>query len=251
LTYFKLAKEPSFHFKLFQNPIWQTCVGNDTDTNYKLAVYLYPMHRFFINTPWLIKKLFYRYIWNFSRREQAVYLTFDDGPHPTITPWVLEQLKTYQAQATFFCVGENVAQYSDVYQQILASGHAVGNHTQHHPNGWETDTEIYLNDVREAALSIKSPLFRPPYGRIKKAQAKGVRKILGAGTKIIMWEVLSCDFDPSFSKEQCLKNVLNHARAGSIIVFHDSEKAAPNMQAVLPVVLQQLAQKGYAFKAIS
>jgi len=93
------------------------------------------MHRFFINTPWLIKKLFHRYIWNFSRWEHAVYLTFDDGPHPTITPWVLEQLKTYQAQATFFCVGENVAQYSDVYQQILASGHAVGNHTQHHPNG--------------------------------------------------------------------------------------------------------------------
>lgn len=209
------------------------------------------MHRFFIKTPWLVKQLFNKYTWNFSRNEHVVYLTFDDGPHPTITPWVLEQLAQYNAQATFFCVGENVMHYPDVYQHLLAAGHAVGNHTQHHPNGWHTPAETYLADVKEAAGYIQSPLFRPPYGRIKKEQAAGVKTLLGAACKIIMWDVLSCDFDPSFSKEQCLKNVLDHVEPGSIIVFHDSEKAAPNMQYVLPIVLEQLAAKKYVFKRIS
>jgi peptidoglycan/xylan/chitin deacetylase (PgdA/CDA1 family) len=208
------------------------------------------MHRFFIKTPWLVKQLYRNYTWNFSRREQAVYLTFDDGPHPVVTPWVLDQLRKYKARATFFCVGENVAQYSAVYHQLLAEGHTVGNHTQHHPNGWETPTDAYLNDVKEAAQFIRSSLFRPPYGRIKSAQADGVKALLGTDTKIIMWDVLSCDFDPLFSKEQCLKNVLQHATSGSIIVFHDSEKAAPNMQYALPVVLQHLAEKGYVFRSI-
>lgn len=208
------------------------------------------MHRFFIKTPWLVKQLFKNYTWNFSRSEPAVYLTFDDGPHPAITPWVLEELKKYNAHATFFCVGENVARYGDVYRRILAEGHAVGNHTQHHPNGWDTPTETYLADVKKAAASIQSHLFRPPYGRIKKAQAKGVKKILGAGTKIIMWDVLSCDFDTGFSKERCLANVMQHATPGSVIVFHDSEKAAPNMMYALPVVLQQLAEKQYVFRRI-
>ena len=208
------------------------------------------MHRFFIKTPWLIKQIFGNYIWNFSRKEAAVYLTFDDGPHPTITPWVLEQLKTYNALATFFCVGENVERYPKVYRRILAEGHAVGNHTQHHPNGWQIPTETYIADVRQAAGHIQSHLFRPPYGRIKKAQAQGVKTVLGADAKIIMWDVLSCDFDPAFSKEQCLTNVLQHMEAGSIIVFHDSEKAAPNMMYALPVVLQQLAAKNIVFNSI-
>jgi len=209
------------------------------------------MHRFFIKTPWLVKQLFHEYTWNFSRMEHAVYLTFDDGPHPVITSWVLDQLKIYQALATFFCVGENVAQHPEIYQRILAEGHATGNHSQHHPNGWKIPTDTYVADVKEATAFIQSPLFRPPYGRIKKAQAKGVKALLGPATKIIMWDVLSCDFDPSFSKEHCLKNVLDYVRAGSIIVFHDSEKAAPNMQYALPVVLQRLAEKKYAFKRIS
>lgn len=208
------------------------------------------MHRFFIKTPWLVKQLFHNYVWNFSRSEHAVYLTFDDGPHPAVTPWVLDTLKTYGAQATFFCVGENVARHPDIYRRILAEGHAVGNHTQHHPNGWHTPTETYINDVKEAASFIHSHLFRPPYGKIKKAQVQGVKKVLGAGAKIIMWDVLSCDFDPGFSKARCLENVLKHARAGSVIVFHDSEKAAPNLMYALPVVLQHLAKEKYAFKCI-
>lgn len=209
------------------------------------------MHRFFIRTPWLVKQLFKDYTWNFTRQEHAVYLTFDDGPHPTITPWVLDQLAHYNAKVTFFCVGENVMRYPDVYKRLLQEGHAVGNHTQHHPNGWHTDTEKYIADVKEATGYIQSPLFRPPYGRIKKEQATEVKALLGPACKIIMWDVLSCDFDPSFSKAQCLKNVLNHVQPGSIIVFHDSEKAAPNMQYVLPIVLKQLAAKSYAFKPIS
>src|SRR6059058_889111 len=122
------------------------------------------MHRFFIKTPWLVKQLFRQNTWNLPRTDHAVYLTFDDGPHPVITPWVLEQLKRYNAQATFFCVGENVVKYPDVYQRIQAEGHAVGNHSQHHPNGWESYTEVYLADVQEAATHITSHLFRPPYG---------------------------------------------------------------------------------------
>lgn len=208
------------------------------------------MHRFFIKTPWLVKQVYKNYVWNLSRTEQAVYLTFDDGPHPDVTPWVLDQLQKYGASATFFCVGENVEKHPDVFQHILSEGHAVGNHTQHHPNGWETSTEAYLTDVKEATASIQSHLFRPPYGRIKKAQAAGVKTILGADTKIIMWDVLSCDFDPLFTKEQCLKNVLTGVQAGSIIVFHDSEKAAPNLMYALPVVLKKLAEKGYTFKRL-
>ena len=209
------------------------------------------MHRFFIKTPWLVKRFFSHYTWNFSRNEPAVYLTFDDGPHPTITPWVLDQLKTYNARATFFCVGENVARYTDTYNRILAEGHAVGNHTHQHPNGWQTQTEAYIADVKKSADYIQSSLFRPPYGRIKKAQAAGVKKVLGAQTKIIMWDVLSCDFDPAFSKQQCLQNVVQNAGAGAIIVFHDSEKAALNLMYALPAVLEHLARKKLAFKPIS
>lgn len=212
--------------------------------------YIYAMHRFFIKTPWLVRQFYKNYVWRVASKEQAVYLTFDDGPHPAITPWALAQLQKYRAKATFFCVGENVEKHPDVFQRILSEGHAVGNHTQHHPNGWETPTETYLDDVKQAAASIPSHLFRPPYGRIKKAQANGVKTVLGAAAKIIMWDVLSCDFDPLFSKEQCLKNVLTGVQAGSIIVFHDSEKAAPNMMYVLPIVLKQLAEKGYAFKSL-
>lgn len=142
-------------------------------------------------------------------------------------------------------------QHPAVYQSILDAGHAVGNHTQHHPNGWHTAVHAYLADVKEAATVIDSHLFRPPYGRITNAQARGVKALLGAQAKIIMWDVLSCDFDLLFSKEQCLKNVLDHAAPGSIIVFHDSEKAAPNMQYALPVVLRQLAEKSYAFRSIA
>jgi peptidoglycan-N-acetylglucosamine deacetylase len=209
------------------------------------------MHRYFIYIPWIIKRIFSSYVWSIPTQKKEVFLTFDDGPHPEVTIWVLEQLKQYNALATFFCVGENVQQYPQVYARILAEGHAVGNHTQHHVNGWKVSTDAYIKDVKEAAQLIDSHLFRPPYGRIKKKQAVAVKEALKPHAKIIMWDVLSADFDTAFTPEQCLKNVTRHARAGSVIVFHDSEKAAPNLKYALPKVLEDLNRKGYSFSRIN
>lgn len=182
--------------------------------------------------------------------DNVVYLTFDDGPHPQVTPWVLDTLKSYNAQATFFCLGKNVVAHPNIYQRIINEGHAVGNHTYNHVNGWKVSTPVYTNDVTQAMQCIQSSLFRPPYGRIKKAQARAVKSVLGVHTKIIMWDVLSADFDPGLSPEQCLRRVLDHCSAGSIIVFHDSEKAFPNLKVILPEVLAGLHQQGYRFAAI-
>ena len=132
------------------------------------------MHRYFIKTPKFIQQLYSSYTWRMPAVENAIYLTFDDGPHPTITPWVLDELKKYNASATFFCIGKNVAQHPGIYNRIINEGHAVGNHTQHHLNGWKTDTETYLKDIAAAAAVIDSALFRPPYGKIKRGQAKRI-----------------------------------------------------------------------------
>jgi peptidoglycan/xylan/chitin deacetylase (PgdA/CDA1 family) len=152
--------------------------------------------------------------------------------------------------ATFFCIGKNVQQYPVIYQQVLRDGHAVGNHSFNHLNGWKTSAEAYTNDVRVAAGCIRSNLFRPPYGKIKRSQAKKIKMAIGKGSKIVMWDVLSGDFDPLLSKEKCLENVLQNYEPGSVIVFHDSEKAFPNLRYVLPLTLDALQEKGYVFKAM-
>ena len=206
------------------------------------------MHKYFIKTPWIAKKFFSSYVWSLPADENVVYLTFDDGPHPIITPWVLDQLKLFDAEATFFCIGNNVEEHPDVYQKILDEGHATGNHTYHHLSGWKTEDKKYVENVLAAAQLIKSNLFRPPYGRIKSKQAKKIADMLKA--KIIMWDVLSADFDSSFSPEQCLHNVLGNVSAGSIIVFHDSEKAFSNLRFALPETLRSLKEKGFVFKKI-
>lgn len=209
------------------------------------------MHRYFIKTPWIAKKIFASYVWNLPAGENAVYLTFDDGPHPIITSWVLEQLKQYNAKATFFCIGNNVEKYPDIYQKILDEDHATGNHTHHHLNGWKTKDRKYLDDISKAAQLIKSNLFRPPYGRIKSNQAKKIAIALQTDKEqIIMWDVLSADFDSSFSPEQCLRHVLENVSAGSIVVFHDSEKAFNNLKHVLPATLRYLKEEGFDFKKI-
>ena len=209
------------------------------------------MHKYFIKTPWWARKILSSYVWRIPSIEKIVYLTFDDGPHPTITPWVLDELKKHNAKATFFCIGNNVVQYPDVFQQLILEGHAIGNHTHHHLNGWKTNTASYLADVTAASKFISTNLFRPPYGRIKAAQAKGLVKAMNA-TKplVIMWDVLSADFDTSISPEQCIGNVLKHVRPGSIVVFHDSQKAFPNLQRTLPAVLTSLKNEGYRFGEI-
>ena len=209
------------------------------------------MHKYFIKTSWLAKKFFSSYVWNIPTDENVVYLTFDDGPHPTITPWVLDQLKQFNAKATFFCIGNNVGKHPDVYRKILDEGHVTGNHTYNHLNGWKTDDKKYIDDIAAAAQLVKSNLFRPPYGKIKVRQSKKIGDVLQTNNpKIIMWDVLSADFDSSFSPEQCLNNVLENVSAGSIIVFHDSDKAFTNLEYALPKMLKSLKDAGFAFKKI-
>jgi peptidoglycan-N-acetylglucosamine deacetylase len=209
------------------------------------------MHKYFIKTPWIAKKIFSSYVWSLPADDDVVYLTFDDGPHPIITPWVLNQLKTNEVKATFFCIGNNIEKYPEVFQQILDEGHSVGNHTYCHLNGWQTDDKKYLDDVSKASQLVKTNLFRPPYGRIKNSQAKKIPSAMQTGdAKIIMWDVLSADFDTSFTPEQCLKNVIENVTRGSIIVFHDSEKAYENLRYTLPKTLESLKQTGFCSRNI-
>ena len=195
--------------------------------------------------------MFPDYTWRISTTEKVVYLTFDDGPHPTITPWVLNQLKQYNAKATFFCIGNNVVANPETYQAIQDEGHTVGNHTFHHLNGWKTPAAVYLKDVARAGEVISSNLFRPPFGKITAKQARGLQKEAGiSNARVIMWDVLSADYDTSYSYQQCTDNVLKNVEAGSIIVFHDSEKAFPNLEKTLPVVLKHLKNEGYRFEKL-
>ncbi|MEO7922784.1 MAG: polysaccharide deacetylase family protein [Chitinophagaceae bacterium] len=207
--------------------------------------------QYFVKTPWWLKKIYPRRLWKMNTKDKIVYLTFDDGPHPLATPFVLDQLKRYQAKATFFCIGKNVVEYPSIYQRILQEGHRTGNHTYTHPNGWKKSPGIYLEDIKEATKYIRSKLFRPPYGRISQSQAKGINEAIGdRSAKIVMWDVLSGDFDESLIKEKCLENVIKNSSAGSIVVFHDSEKAFPRLEYVLPRVLEFFSGKGYAFGSL-
>ena len=183
-------------------------------------------------------------------RDKVIYLTFDDGPHPVITPFVLDELKKYDARATFFCIGKNLLANPDVYKRILAEGHAVGNHSFSHLNGWKTKDTAWLDDIAEAKKYIDSNLFRPPYGRITRFQLKA---LTGSAYRlhIIMWSVLSGDFDTDITPETCYKNVARNAKSGSVIVFHDSEKANIRMSYALPLVLKYFSERGYRFERIT
>ena len=216
------------------------------------------MSCYWVKTNVLIKKLFPHYIWSIPNAENKIYLTFDDGPTPEITEWVLQELQKYNAKATFFCIGNNIEKHPDIFEKIIAKGHSIGNHTFNHLNGWKTDTEEYLEiSIQWSTVSGQSPnskqqtetcnLFRPPYGKIKMAQSKRLRQL---GYKIIMWDVLSADFDTRISPEKCLENVLKNVKSGSIIVFHDSIKAFPNLEYTLPKALQYWAAKGFVCDAI-
>jgi len=204
---------------------------------------------YFIRTPWWLKKLYNRYIWDFSPSQKTIYLTFDDGPHPAATSFVLKELAKYNAKATFFCIGKNVAAHPEIYNRIIAENHAVGNHTHNHLNGWRTNIKQYVENILEAKPYINSMLFRPPYGKIKSSQVKLLSNLY-PGFRIIMWSVLSADFDLTITPDKCLKNVLGNAKSGSIIVFHDSEKAFTNLEYTLPKVLEYFSKKGYAFDKI-
>lgn len=198
---------------------------------------------YLVKTPQFIQKLFPNFTWRVPVEEPTLFLTFDDGPIPAVTPWVLEQLAQYNAQATFFCVGDNVRKYPQVFDAVVAQGHAVGNHTFNHLNGWTTENLPYFHNVRRCANLIHSELYRPPYGRMKPKQAQFLQRHY----QIVMWDVLSGDFDPVLSPEQCLTNVLANAEPGSIVVFHDSLKAEENLRYALPRVLEHFAAQGYRF----
>ena len=206
---------------------------------------------YFVKTPGWLKKIYDSYIWSIPASDKILYLTFDDGPHPEATPFVLKELKKYNVLATFFCIGKNVVAHPDIYKQIIRDGHSVGNHTYNHLNGWKTNNDDYLNDIALASNEIDSYLFRPPYGRITSFQAKNLKPAMkGKESKVIMWDVLSGDFDTSCSPQQCLANVLFASVPGSIIVFHDSEKAFPRLEYTLPKILHYFSEKGFLFKAI-
>jgi peptidoglycan-N-acetylglucosamine deacetylase len=204
---------------------------------------------YFVKTPKWVRKLYGIGIWEMPEQPRVIYLTFDDGPHPDITPFVLDELKKYGAKASFFCVGSNVLKYPDVYKRILDEGHTVGNHSFNHLDGWKTDSAAYLADIKKAVSCIDSNLFRPPYGRISRAQHKNILAALPS-FEIIMWTVLSGDFDVKVSPKQCCKNVIENSKSGSVVVFHDSEKAKDRMCHSLPLVLKHFSENGFLFERI-
>lgn len=228
---------------------------------------------YWVKTHALVIKIFRNFMWKIPTKSKKVYLTFDDGPTAAVTAWVLKELKKYNAKATFFCIGENIEKHPTIFEQILLEKHAIGNHTNNHLNGWKTSLSDYISNttICESAIEkwsspynnttvfnngtnnalnadkLSTKLFRPPYGKLKPSQAKAIRKL---GYKIVMWNVLSADFDERISSEKCLQNVLKNVSAGSIVIFHDSDKAFKNIEYVLPKTLQYLHEKGFQCEAI-
>lgn len=205
-------------------------------------------------TPFFLPLLYSSLIWRMPFDSKALYLTFDDGPVPGPTEFVLETLRNSGAKATFFCIGENIKRHSTIFKEIFNHGHTIGNHTFNHLNGWKTRTEDYISNVRLCRDEIErllghdtsvASLFRPPFGRIRRDQIKSL-----SGYKIIMWDVLSIDYNNGLLPEKCLRNTIAAARAGSIIVFHDSYKAEKNLRFALPRFLEHYLEQGFVFKAI-
>jgi len=196
-----------------------------------------------VRSPFFLKWYYNRSIWRGNKAKKELHLTFDDGPIPEITPFILDVLKEKGVCATFFCVGENISKHPAIFQRIKDEGHAVGNHTHNHLNGWNTTDIAYLENIATCQHYTQSNLFRPPYGRAKKRQLKEISQ----DYKIIMWDVLSGDFDLNLRPEKCLENVLRYSRNGSIIVFHDNIKAIDRVQYALPKAIDQLKKKGYKF----
>lgn len=216
---------------------------------------------YLVKTPSILKLLHPTLLWNKPRGEKVIYLTFDDGPIPDVTNFVLNVLKNHQATATFFCIGDNIVKHPDIFLEIQQQGHRIGNHTFNHLRGWDTEDEAYVDNFTQCQELTRTALFRPPYGRIKRSQ---VKRILSSHTdehlpplitassnnqqmQIIMWDVLSGDFDTEISGEKCYQNVIESTKNGSIIVFHDSEKAFPRMQYALPKAIKYFKENGYTF----
>lgn len=210
---------------------------------------------YMVKIPKIIKQLFFNQIWSFPNTDNTVYLTFDDGPTPEITEKVLEILEKHQIKATFFCIGDNVRKHPEIVLKVLSKQHSIGNHTYSHLKGWKTSTKNYINNTEACEIKLNSlfnisnsKLFRPPYGKITPWQSYKLRKL---GYKIIMWDVLSKDYDVNLSPETCFENVVNNVTSGSIIVFHDSVKAQKNILNSLDKTIETLKSKGFNFEKIA
>lgn len=199
-----------------------------------------------VRLPGFITSLYSGAVWRFAETEPVVYLTFDDGPIPEVTPWVLEILRQENILATFFCVGENVMKYPEVYHQILADGHAVGNHTFNHWQGLKKGDQEFFGNIDKAGSYIDSDLFRPPHGWMKLSQYQFLKKKF----KIIMWDLISCDYDARVKPDRVFRNITDFVRPGSIVTFHDSIKAKPNLNEVLQPAIRWMKEQGYRFEAI-
>lgn len=196
--------------------------------------------------PKIIQKVFPAALYRIPGKEKKIFLTFDDGPIPDVTPWVLNQLKQYKAKATFFWLGSNMVKHPEYIDSALSEGHTIGNHTFHHYSGWKTPLDTYLNDIKKCDDVYFSKLFRPPYGEFTFKQYRTVKAI----KKIVLWDVVSYDFDTKTKPAKCLANVMKFFSSGSIIVFHDSLKAWPNLKETLPIVLKSLDKQGYVFESL-
>jgi peptidoglycan/xylan/chitin deacetylase (PgdA/CDA1 family) len=207
----------------------------------------------FTKTPKLLTAVYPECLWKVDTEDKTIYLTFDDGPIAEITPFVLDELERWNAKATFFCIGKNIEANPEIFQRVINEGHSIGNHTYDHLNGWNVSDEVYFDNIQkcEAVLNSKfqipnSKLFRPPYGKLKPSQYSALK----AKCKLVMWDVLSYDFDLSMEKEKVLNNVLDNTEAGSIIVMHDSLKAKPKVEFALPKVLEYFTAKGFKFEKL-
>ena len=215
------------------------------------------MNFYWIKAPKIIKRLFSSQVWDIPNPENKIYLTFDDGPTSEITTWILSVLKQNNIKASFFCIGKNIAKNPEIFKQIISEGHCIGNHSYNHNNGWKTKTENYIKNVEQCNSEIcnlkpetcnqQSKFFRPPYGKITPWQS---RKMQNLGYKIIMWDILSADFDTKITPEKCLQNATQKVKSGSIIVFHDSEKAFANLEYALPKTIEILRKKGFTFDVL-
>ena len=206
-----------------------------------------------MRVPTFFNSLFPNLIWSISQSEKIVYLTFDDGPIPDVTTWVLDLLKEKNIKASFFCIGDNIRKYPKIFSRIIEEGHTVGNHTFNHINGWKNSSELYTQNISkcnneiEKHVKLERKLFRPPYGRITPKQIKILKQ---KGYDIIMWELLSCDYNKHLSAQECYNNATKRVRPGSIIVFHDSLKAQKNLRKALPKTIDRLLEKGYRFSTL-
>ncbi len=201
-----------------------------------------------VNPPNILTKLTQRnFIWKIFTDKPVIYLTFDDGPIPEITPFILKTLDEYNAKATFFCVGENVKKHPEIYSEVVRLGHKIGNHTYNHLNGWKTHSVNYIDNISKCADYFSSDLFRPPYGKMKPSQLRKIKKEFS----VVLWSVLSYDFDQKVSKEECLNNVLTYTDNGAVVVFHDNLKAKNNLYYSLPRFLEFFFQKGYSFEILT